>query len=109
MGKAPYTFEIEANGSWSYTLERIDQTYTTSFTGHGDYVTDIFSGSSGTWHFKHIGGGNFIVWLITTDGRDLLVNEIGDYDGNRLLSIPAGSNALLVIKADGTWSAAPAE
>lgn len=30
-------------------------------------------------------------------------NEIGKYDGNKLFSIPSGSNAMLVIEADGNW------
>ena len=104
----PYMFEIGSNGNWSYTIERIGVTTSTSFEGHGCYVTDMFPASSGKWHITHNGSSNFVVYLYTTSGRDLLVNEIGTYDGNKLLSIPSGSNALLVIEADGDWTIAPA-
>lgn len=104
MGKSPFVFEIESNGKWSYTIERLGVTTETSFEGHGPYVTDMFSATSGVWHITHNGRSNFAIWLYTSDGRDLLVNEIGNYEGNKLLTIPSGSNALLVIEADGDWS-----
>ena len=107
-GSSPYMFEIGSNGNWSYTIERVGVTTATSFEGHGCYVTDMFPASSGKWHITHNGNSNFVVFLYTTSGRDLLVNEIGAYDGNKLFSIPAGSNALLVIEADGDWAITPA-
>ena len=108
-GSAPYTFEIESHGSWSITIERIGTTDANSFTGKGDYVTDIFSGSTGTWHISHDGDHVFSIWLYTTDGRDLIVNALGEYDGRRRLTIPTGSKAFLVIEADGKWSIEPAD
>ena len=65
--------------------------------------------ATGKWHITHKGKCNFAVWLYTTKGRDLIVNEIGIYDGNRVFSIPSGSNAILVIEADGDWTIAPAD
>ena len=109
QGSAPYTFEIESSGSWSITIERIGTTTATSFSGKGSFVTEIFSASTGTWHITHSGSNNFVVWLYTTDGRDLIVNEIGKYDGKKRLTIPSGSNALLVIEADGAWTIEPAD
>lgn len=108
QGTAPYTFEIESSGKWSYTIEKLGNTDETAFSGTGCYVTDKFTSSSGKWHITHQGDSNFVVWLLTTDGRDLIVNEIGDYDGNRLLSIPTGSLAVLIVEADGKWSITPA-
>lgn len=108
-GAAPYTFEIESSGNWTITIEKIGTTKKTSFEGQGCYVTDMFSASTGTWHITHNGSSNFIIWLYTTDGRDLIVNEIGEYDGKKRLSIPSGSNAILVIEADGQWSITPAD
>ena len=107
-GKAPYTFEIEAKGKWTYKIEKLKTTTEKSFKGTGCFVTDVFTAKTGTWHIKHNGKSNFAVWLYTTDGRDLIVNEIGKYDGKRLLSIPSGSDAILVIEADGSWSISPA-
>ena len=57
--------------------------------------------------FTHGGKGNFSVWAFTTDGdADLLVNDIGRYEGEVLL--PDGT-ALLEIGADGAWTATATE
>jgi len=107
-GDGPYTFEIKSKGKWSFTIESIGTTDETTFSGMGDQVTDRFSASTGTWHIAHEGSSNFAVWLYTTQGRKLIVNEIGKYDGNVRLQIPSGSLAMLVIEADGSWSITPA-
>ena len=105
--EGPYQFEIKSSGSWSYQIIRLKATDQKEFSGTGDYVTDIFSGESGTWEFSHNGSGNFVIWMYTTNGRDLLVNEIGSYSGKKVVSIPSGSMAILVVTADGEWSAKP--
>lgn len=107
-GKAPYSFEIQSSGDWTFTIERLGQTEETSFSGHGDQVTNIFSGKSGTWEFTHDGSRNFIVHVYTKDGRSHLVNEIGAYSGKKVVTIPSGSNAFFVITADGNWTIKPA-
>ncbi len=106
-GASPFIFEIESHGNWTVTVEKIATTTKTSFHGTGDYVTDMFSAESGTWHITYNGSHNFVVWLLTTDGRRLIVNEIGAYDGKKLLSIPSGSNAVLIVEASGEWSIEP--
>lgn len=108
IGEGPYTFEVESSGNWSITIEPLGTTTSTSFSGKGSYVTDIFSASAGTWHITHKGSHNFVIWLYTTEGRDLIVNEIGNYDGRKRMSIPSGSNAIIVIEADGAWTIEPA-
>lgn len=107
LGTEPYSFEITSSGNWTYTIEPLGTTQQTSFSGSGDYVTDIFPATSGSWHFTHDGSSNFSVWVYTTDGRDLPVNTIGSYDGTKMLSIPSDSNAFFVITADGNWSIEP--
>lgn len=106
-GSAPYTFEIESKGKWSYTIERLTKTDQTSFSGHGSYVTDFFEATTGAWHITHDGSRNFIVRLHTDDGRDLIINDIGKYDGRKLFSIPSSGLAFLEIEADGNWSFTP--
>lgn len=103
-GDQPYSFEVTADGKWSYTIERLDKTSDTSFAGKGDYVTGICSLTSGAYRFVHDGDSNFAVKIYTTEGRDLLVNEIGSYDGKKMITIPAGSYAFFTITADGNWS-----
>lgn len=107
-GSAPYIFEIQSSGKWSFTIERLTIITGTSFSGRGDYVTNIFSGSSGTYEFTHDGRSNFVIRIYTTNGRSLLVNEIGSYSGKKIVTIPSGSNAFFEINADGNWTIKPA-
>ena len=105
VGGDTYKLEIESSGSWSYTVEQLQTTTNTSFSGTGDYVTDKITCSSGTWHFSHNGSSNFVIRAYTTNGGDLLVNTIGAYDGKKSVTIPQESNVLFEINADGDWSA----
>lgn len=104
LGQAPYSLEITADGNWTYTIERLSKISDTSFAGKGDYVTGLCSLSSGVWEFSHDGKSNFAVVFYTTDGRDLLVNEIGSYTGKKIVSIPDDSFAFFEITADGNWA-----
>ena len=101
LGTSPFAFEITADGSWTYTIERLDKISDTAFAGKGDYVTGLCSLSSGAWEFTHDGQSNFVVRIYTTDGRDLLVNEIGSYNGKKMVIIPVSSYAFFEITADG--------
>ena len=103
-GEAPYALQITADGSWTFTIERLDEIADKAFAGKGDYVTGLCTISSGAWQLTHDGSSNFAVWIYTTDGRDLLVNEIGAYNGKKLITIPAGSLAFFEITADGNWT-----
>ena len=103
-GRSPYSFEITADGEWSYTIEPIGESEVESFAGRGDYVSDKCSLHSGVWQFTHDGDSNFVVKLYTTDGRSLLINEIGVYSGKKKITIPEGSFAILEVNADGNWT-----
>ena len=103
-GEAPYAFEITADGTWSCVIERLDKIPDTSFAGKGDYVTGFCALTSGAWEFTHDGRSNFIVEIYTSDGWDLLVNEIGKYNGKKMITIPSGSYAFFEITADGNWT-----
>ena len=105
MGKSPFMIEINANGDWTFLIEPIGSTNSTSFSGKGDYVTDKMTTSTGVWHFTHTGKSNFIVHAFTTDGMALVINEIGQYDGKVRIDVPAGSLMLLEIEGDGDWTA----
>jgi hypothetical protein len=76
------------------------------FKGVGDKVIffDVPASGAGLIGFGYIGEHNFIVNLFTTDGRliDQPVNHIGEYKGERALSLEKGSY-MLEIKADGDW------
>jgi len=54
-------------------------------------------------HFTHNGSSNFIVEVFVGDAKDLLINTIGPYDGQRPL---AGEELMMLsIIADGAWTA----
>ena len=76
------------------------------FKGVGDKVIffDVPASGAGLIGFGYIGEHNFIVNLLSADGRliDQPVNHIGEYKGERALPLEKGSY-MLEIKADGDW------
>lgn len=77
------------------------------FNGRGDDTIDLTKGIDGLVQFSisHRGESNFIVEILDNNGEleELLVNEIGDYDGNRAVNIPQGKH-IIQITADGNWA-----
>lgn len=84
------------------------------FEGQGDDVVFFTVPADGLaqFSFSHSGDGNFAVKLLDESGSmvDLLVNEIGAYQGQRASRLTRGQYAL-EITANGNWSAvaAPAQ
>jgi hypothetical protein len=81
----------------------------TKYRGEGDQVLRIRATKKpGIIHFTHDGESNFIVYTIKPNGKkdDLLVNEIGPYDGTVLYNAYSSKGTIgLAIKADGAWTA----
>lgn len=76
-----------------------------SLSGSGNDVTDVFDTEGGLVVFDlgHSGSSNFQVWAINSAGtKELLVNDIGTYDGKVALYLPSDTWRLEVT-ADGTW------
>ncbi|MGN0517091.1 MAG: hypothetical protein ACI4II_00020 [Acutalibacteraceae bacterium] len=101
-GDNPYMLNIKADGNWSYTIDKLSTTNEIDFSGHGDFVTPIFSGSTSIYKFTHDGNSNFVVRVYSSKGYDLLINEIGDYNGTQIVEI--SGSAFFEINADGKWS-----
>jgi hypothetical protein len=82
------------------------QTY--NFSGRGDTATSFFTLEKGISKFTmtHSGSSNFIIWLYNQNGErvELLVNEIGSFNGSHALGIEATTNYMLNITADGPWT-----
>jgi hypothetical protein len=104
-------FQVTAKGSWTLTAGGFDLAKTADgkspSTGHGDQVL-FFPSSPDKARLTHKGKENFIVQVV--DGSsgypDLLVNDIGSWDGT--VPFPnVGSAAVLQITADGDWTVAP--
>lgn len=76
------------------------------FNGVGDKVIffDAPASGAGLIGFGHTGERNFIVNLMKTDGTfiDQPVNQIGEYKGEKTLTIDKGQY-MLEITADGNW------
>jgi hypothetical protein len=107
QGTHSVAFEVEASGSWSITVQSVfsaDMWSTaTKLSGSGDYVMLLDLPTTGltVLELTHAGESNFAVWSYALDGTDLLVNEIGAYSGESILS---EGTFLLVIVADGKWT-----
>ena len=101
------TFSIEINadeGNWNITSSGLTVDDTTSFSGSGDAVTGITSHSGGAWHITNNGSSNFSVIQYGLDSgyMDLLVNEIGNYDGTVMSE--SGDNIFFKVHSNGNWS-----
>lgn len=78
-----------------------------SLSGGGDAVSDPIAMPAGLLRFdaSFRGTGNFVIWAYDTYGnRELIVNEIGAYDGQKLLQLDQDTTMLLEVTADGPWS-----
>lgn len=80
-----------------------------NFSGTGSDVIDgLTSSLAGPWVFDmtHTGESNFQVELLDEDGElvDLLVNEIGSYEGSNMPQRDLVGGYTIDIEADGGWT-----
>lgn len=94
--------EITADGSWSITALPLAElpTMDEAFEGTGDQVI-LYEGSGDRLTATHDGEANFAVWTWNTTDRDLLVNEIGPYQGTVRID---SATVLIEVVADGNWT-----
>lgn len=112
VNKGEYILDISANGKWTVKIEQPRPTTADAkprtFTGKGQQVSPFISLSKGltTFSLKHSGASNFAVKLLDSNGQaeELLVNEIGKFDGSKALGISSSGLYLLDISADGDWT-----
>lgn len=101
---------VTADGNWTITIVAVSGTCTTSIEGNGDVVTGLIEAEStvNILNITHDGDRNFAVWIYEYGGdrfdRDLLVNEIGNYDGQRLAILEEGKKYYIEVAADGNWT-----
>jgi hypothetical protein len=104
--RKPAALQIKAGGSWKLTVQPAQKAplWTGTTSGAGAAVLrlspEALGGGMATVTITHSGSSNFVVkaW---GDTRRLLVNEIGNYNGEVLLPRDA---VLLEIDADGAWT-----
>lgn len=105
-----YLLDISADGQWTVDIEqpRVNEAPNlNSFSGVGQQATELFSTNKGLMkvEMNHSGSSNFIVYLLDNSGNELelLVNEIGPFDGSKAVRIPKDGIYLFRIEADGEW------
>ena len=104
--------EVESGGgSWNIKIEPLSgEIEGNSVSGKGDVVTGLFNGTGKKAVFKS---------KITTDRHtaikvykyngkryesELLVNEIGNYEGEKLFKLDAGAKYFFAVESEGDWS-----
>ena len=110
--KGEYILDISANGKWTVEIEQprptTAETKPKAFTGTGQQVLPFVKLDKGltTFKLKHTGKSNFSVLLMDKNGNreELLVNEIGDFDGSKAVGLSRSGIYLLDISADGVWT-----
>lgn len=103
----PAALRIEADGDWSIELVHLSEAPrwdgASTYEDAGDSVVIVDGVADGLTPvtLTHAGESNFAIWAWGENGTDLIVNDIGSYDGTTLL--PDGS-LVLQVNADGTWT-----
>ena len=106
-----YLLDINADGGWSVNIQQPRPSSApkipTTLTGSGNTASEMFYLDAGLVRFgmTHDGSHNFIVWLLDSKGNneELLVNEIGSFDGSKAIGVTKSGIYLLDISADGNW------
>lgn len=84
--------EIAADGEWEVKVKPFDIDYMNqsqylggTYRGSGDDVVFIMGGSSGMITVKCSHDSNIAIWAHGDSGVDLLINDIGPYEGTKIL------------------------
>jgi len=114
-----YRIEVSADGAWEIAISQPvfteGKVLPYDFQGVGDGVTDVMVLDTGIIpvSLSHTGSSNFIVQAFSVDGSnmELLVNEIGAYEGTVALRVRSGALTglepglyVISVQADGFWS-----
>ena len=97
---------IESDGKWTAEVTPIAGLFSDvvkgKTSGTGDAVFAWSIPNSSVVSIMHKGDRNFLVYIYTEDGVDLVVNEIGKYTGEQIMD-----QGIVEIQADGGWSLDP--
>ncbi len=106
-----YVLNVTADGNWDINVSQpspsTGATPPLKLSGSGYGVTQAIELSSGLniFSFSHTGKANFIVKLYGKEGslRGVLVNKIGQYEGEKAISIYSQGLYYIDVVADGDW------
>lgn len=100
--------EIQADGNWTIKIESISSQSTINVTGTGKCVSGTFKSSNDITSvvtLKYDGERNFIVYLKSTDGTSsLLANEIGNYSGEKIITLSKNKTYYWTVYSYGDFS-----
>jgi len=102
IGEDSTRLKVTADGKWTLKIKPISAAprAKAELSGKSDAVFR-YEGDATIATFTHKGGGNFVVMQSDGTWPDLLINEIGTYNG----TVPLSSGpSLLLITADGKWT-----
>ena len=98
-------YELDNGAPYSQTDGLAQVEY---LNGHGKDVSKYFRLNRGLTLFtmSHSGYSNFAVILYSKEGEyvELLANEIGSYNGKKMVPIDKNDTYVLDIEADGAWT-----
>ena len=103
----PAAIRVEADGEWTIDLVHLSEAPRwdgeAPYEAKGDSIVIVDGVADGLTPvaLTHAGESNFAIWAWGESHPDLIVNDIGAYDGTTLL--PDGS-LVLQVNADGTWT-----
>lgn len=103
----PAAIRVEADGEWTIELVHLSEAPRwdgeAPYEAKGDSIVIVDGVADGLTPvaLTHDGESNFAIWAWGESHPDLIVNDIGAYDGTTLL--PDGS-LVLQVNADGTWT-----
>ena len=107
MGAEPFTLNIEADGAWTVSITPVGGNGAPAFSGRGDAVSAQFTPpGTGPWEFKNTGARNFVVYLHCRNGRQLVQNRIGAFEGSAVTQFGTAP-CYWEVESDGQWSLAP--
>ncbi|MBA3416499.1 MAG: hypothetical protein H0U10_14860 [Chloroflexia bacterium] len=105
-----YIANITADGPWQIEIDQSIGNVLTppaSLSGSGSTASQFVQLEPGLARFSmsHEGDSNFAIVVYRDDGTyvDLLVNEIGNYEGAQATPIERSGTYILDIEAGGTW------
>ena len=99
-------FEISADGDWSYVIAPLEEarraSCSTDGTGDDVVILEDFIATGGPATLGFDTDTNFAIRVYGTGGRDLIVNEIGPYEGT--VVVPSGMAVWDVTADGGSWT-----
>lgn len=109
LSETPAALRVEADGEWTIAFSHLseaprwDGSGTYEASGDSIVIVDEVADGLTPVTLTHSGDSNFAIWAWGESYPDLIVNDVGTYDGTTLL--PDGS-LMLQVTADGDWSIA---